>query len=114
MSAMATDDSMAANHKSAITQIELNGTGIIWGTQRKQGRFGSATENLMFGKRFEGRSYLEGPIRITANYIRLDGPIANIGDDVTLIARKIVINGVELPASGWREALQKIVEKGSP
>jgi hypothetical protein len=114
VSAMATDDSMAANHKSAITQIGLNGTGIIWGPQRKQARFGAATEKLMFGKHFEGRSYLEGPIRITANYIRLDGPIANIGNDVTLIARRIVINGVELPASGWREALQKIVKKGSP
>jgi hypothetical protein len=107
------DDALAAAGKSPIDHIELSGSGISWGTE--------ATETPQqlprhFWSRMPNRetsrhcSYLKGPVRLTADYIRLDGPISRIGADVTLNARRIVINGVELPPSEWRQALTKIVQ----
>ena len=58
----------------------------------------------------KNRCYLKGPVRISADYIRIDGPVSRIGSDVTLNARRIVIDGVELASSDWRQALTRVIE----
>ena len=105
------DDDLAAAGKSAISSIQLSGSGIFWGPEsspKKDRR--TFAERMVSHEPMNNRSYLKGPVRITADYIRFDGPVSRIGSDVTLNARRIVINGVELPASEWRQALGRIVQ----
>jgi hypothetical protein len=49
---------------------------------------------------------------INTEYFRVDGPITRIGNDVTIRAQRIVINGIGLPPTNWRAALEQIVASG--
>jgi hypothetical protein len=109
IAAMSADDLAAANNSSAVTSIHFDGSGIIWGSPHEEGPIARRVEKWMMKESLQGKSYLGGTLRVTADYIRLDGPIERIGDDVILNARRIVIDGVELPPSNWREALRNIV-----
>lgn len=102
--AMASDNTMAAHGANLLVRIQLTGSGIEWGATSQMG---SPSRFVSHGN-YEGRSYLRGPIRIHAHYIRFDGPISRIGPDVELTADRIVINGVDLPAQDWRQSLEKL------
>jgi hypothetical protein len=109
--AMYDDDALAASGKSAIAHIELSGSGIFWGPE-KSGNFLEPLSRLMdfwlTREPIRHRSYLKGPVRLTADYIRFDGPVSRIGTDVSLNARRIVVNGIDLPPEAWREALTQM------
>ena len=111
--AMLRDDAVAAN-SHGVTGLELTQSGIFWGPQKEptKRKFASG-DGSVTREAVNGRSYLKGPVRIVAGYIRFDGPVSRIGEDVTLIARRIVVNGVELPPASWREALAKLEQSGT-
>jgi hypothetical protein len=106
------DDALAAAGISPISSIDLSGSGILWGPASggKEDSISHASNTGEPGKR---RSYLKGPVQITADCIRFDGPVSRIGSDVTLNARRIVINGIDLTPGDWREALDRIVHPNS-
>ncbi|HEY9679088.1 MAG TPA: hypothetical protein V6C76_13850 [Drouetiella sp.] len=88
---MEDNDRQAMRGISPVGGIALEGSGIRWGTGKHQ-------------------SYLKGPIRFTCNSIRFDGPISQIGTDVTLNVRYIIVDGYRLPSNAWRQALTQIVQ----
>jgi hypothetical protein len=110
------DDARAAAGESPIANIELSGSGIFWGPESSRTSLASLDplgrlwERMVTRDPIKHRSYLKGPVRLTADYIRFDGPVSRIGCDVTLNARRIVVDGVELPPDNWRAALSAIVQ----
>ncbi|MDR3612186.1 MAG: hypothetical protein P4L53_01380 [Candidatus Obscuribacterales bacterium] len=108
------DDALAAAGTSNIFNIQLTGSGIMWGPESTmENRRRAFADRSVTREQIKMRSYIKGPVRITSDYIRFDGPVSCIGTDVTLNARRIVINGVELPARKWREALSRIVQSAA-
>lgn len=109
--AMIRDDSLARCGQSGAAGIQLSGSGILWGrpSERKHRHWWFLpAERMVTSEPLMHRSYLKGPVRLCADYIRLDGPISRIGSDVALTARHIVIDGIDLPPSSWRQALAQI------
>ena len=108
------DDALAAAGRSGVRNIELSGSGIFWGQQSdRMTRRLSLCDRTVTHDPVKNQSYLKGPVRLTADYIRFDGPVSRIGTDVTLNARRIVVDGVDLPPGAWRQALTKIVQSAA-
>lgn len=101
---MLDEDSFARSGRTPNINIETEGSGIIWGTIKPHK--GDWFENRYLHGPYHGQSALLGPVCLTGNYIRFDGPVSCIGEDVELRARRIVVNGIDLPPDHWRSALQ--------
>jgi hypothetical protein len=111
--AMNNDDALAAKGMSPIADVQLSGSGIFWGPESTQkSHWPHIMDRLVTSDPVKHRSYLKGPVTFTCDYIRFDGPISRIGTDVTLNARRIVIDGVDLPPGAWRQALAKFDQSG--